>query len=194
VDEANVESHELWEKKAYIADWSEWTGAFVARGVAMVERDKNHPSVVLWSMGNETGLGRNMDAMYAAMKAIDPTRPIHYESRNPPYAPTLSSFDVISTMYPTVEHVLDLMNQDPTRPAIICEYAHGLRRPPAPPRPDRAAVAEARRGAGTCRCQWPAPQASCARYAPASRSLRSQLRWNSPACTACRRTTGCRQG
>ncbi|HYN04608.1 MAG TPA: glycoside hydrolase family 2 TIM barrel-domain containing protein, partial [Vicinamibacteria bacterium] len=126
VDEANVESHELWEKKIYIADDPAWTGAFVARGVAMVERDKNHPSVVFWSMGNETGLGRSFDAMYAAMKKIDPTRPIHYESRNPPYAPTLSSFDIISTMYPTVEHVLDLMNQDPTRPVIICEYAHAM--------------------------------------------------------------------
>ena len=92
----------------------------------MVERDKNHPSVVFWSMGNETGLGRSFDAMYAAMKTIDPTRPIHYESRNPPYAPTLSSYDIISTMYPTVEHVLDLMSQDPTRPVIICEYAHAM--------------------------------------------------------------------
>jgi beta-galactosidase len=77
-------------------------------------------------MGNETGLGRSFDAMYAAMKKIDPTRPIHYESRNPPYAPTLSSFDIISTMYPTVEHVLDLMKQDETRPVIICEYAHSM--------------------------------------------------------------------
>ena len=113
VDEANVESHELWEKRIYIADDPAWTAAFVARGVAMVERDKNHASIVYWSMGNETGLGRSFDAMYKAMKAIDLTRPIHYESRNPPYAPTLSSFDIISTMYPTVDHILDLMNQDP---------------------------------------------------------------------------------
>jgi beta-galactosidase len=126
VDEANVESHELWEKKIYIADDPAWTGAFVARGVAMVERDKNHPSVVFWSMGNETGLGRSFDAMYAAMKAIDPTRPIHYESRNPPYAPTLSSYDVVSTMYPSVEHILELMDKDPARPVIICEYAHAM--------------------------------------------------------------------
>jgi beta-galactosidase len=126
VDEANVESHELWEKKRYIADWPEWTGAFVARGVAMVERDKNHPSVVFWSMGNETGLGRGFDAMYRAMKGIDPTRPVHYESRNPPYAPTLSSYDVISTMYPTVEHILELMRKDPQRPVIVCEYAHAM--------------------------------------------------------------------
>jgi beta-galactosidase len=126
VDEANVESHELWEKKVYIADFPEWTGAFVARGTAMVERDKNHPSIVYWSMGNETGLGRSFDAMYKAMKALDPTRPIHYESRNPPYDSGLSSFDVISTMYPTVDHIVELMNQDPSRPVIICEYAHSM--------------------------------------------------------------------
>jgi len=126
VDEANVESHELWERKVYIGDDPAWTAAFVARGIAMVERDKNHPSVVYWSMGNETGLGRNFDAMYAAMKAVDPTRPIHYESRNPPYAPTLSSYDIISTMYPAVDHIIDLMNQDPSRPVIICEYAHAM--------------------------------------------------------------------
>ena len=126
VDEANVESHELWERQIYIGDDPAWTGAFVARGVAMVERDKNHPSVMFWSMGNETGLGRNFDAMYKAMKVIDPTRPIHYESRNPPYAQTLSSFDIISTMYPDVSHIIDLMNQDPSRPVIICEYAHAM--------------------------------------------------------------------
>jgi beta-galactosidase len=77
-------------------------------------------------MGNETGLGRGFDAMYAAMKAIDATRPIHYEARNPAYAPTLSSYDVISTMYPTVDHILDLMTQDSTRPVIICEYSHAM--------------------------------------------------------------------
>ena len=126
VDEANVESHELWEKKIYIGDDPAWTAAFVARGVAVVERDKNHPSVVMWSLGNETGLGRNLDAMYAAMKAIDPTRPIHYESRNPPYAATLSSFDIISTMYPTIDHIIELTTKDPTRPVIICEYAHSM--------------------------------------------------------------------
>jgi beta-galactosidase len=126
IDEANIESHELWEKGIYIADDPAWTNVFVARGVAMVERDKNHPSIILWSMGNEAGLGRGFDAMYAAMKAIDATRPIHYEARNPAYAPTLSSYDVISTMYPTVDHILDLMNQDSTRPVIICEYSHAM--------------------------------------------------------------------
>jgi beta-galactosidase len=77
-------------------------------------------------MGNETGWGANFDAMYKAMKAIDPTRPIHYESKNPAYANVLSRYDIISTMYPSVEEILRLMHLDPTRPVIICEYAHTM--------------------------------------------------------------------
>jgi beta-galactosidase len=126
IGEANIESHELWEKGRYIADWPEWKNAFVSRGVAMVHRDKNHPSVILWSMGNETGLGRNFDSMYAAMKRIDPGRPIHYESKNPAYASTLSKYDIISTMYPPVGEVLRLMKADTTRPVIICECPHAM--------------------------------------------------------------------
>ena len=90
----------------------------------MVERDKNHPSVVIWSLGNETGLGPNHFAMAEAMRAVDPTRPIHYESRNDFAA--LNAFDIISTMYPTVDDILQRMEKDPTRPVIICEYAHAM--------------------------------------------------------------------
>lgn len=126
VDEANVECHGLWENKNYLSDNLEWTNAYVDRGVAMVERDKNHPSIIFWSMGNESGWGKNFDAMYAAMKKIDPSRPIHYESKNPPYANVLSRYDIISTMYPSVDNILELMNQDSTRPVIICEYAHSM--------------------------------------------------------------------
>jgi len=126
MDEANIESHELWEKGIYLTEKPEWRKAFVERGVAMVERDKNHPSIIFWSMGNETGWGTNFDAMYAEMKKIDPTRPIHYESRNPAYAPTLSRYDIISTMYPSTRHIVEMMEKDPTRPVIICEYAHSM--------------------------------------------------------------------
>ena len=121
IDEANIETHELWNK---LADDAEWKDAFVARGLAMVERDKNHPSVVIWSLGNETGLGPNHFAMAEAMRARDRSRPIHYESRNDFAA--LNAFDIISTMYPTVEDILRRMEQDPTRPVIICEYAHSM--------------------------------------------------------------------
>lgn len=127
MDEANIESHELWaDHKIYLAEDPAWKNAWIDRGISMVERDKNHPSVIFWSMGNETGWGANFDAMYQAIKTIDPTRPIHYESKNPAYANVLSRYDIISCMYPSVDEILRLMNLDPTRPVIICEYAHTM--------------------------------------------------------------------
>ncbi len=126
IDEANLESHELWEKKVYIGEDPSWEKAMVERGTNMVSRDKNHPSIILWSMGNETGWGRNFDAMYKAIKELDPTRPVHYESRNGQYSYALSRYDIISTMYPDVKEILWLMEKDPSRPVIICEYAHSM--------------------------------------------------------------------
>jgi beta-galactosidase len=127
MDEANIESHELWaDRQIYLAEDSTWKNAWIDQGVSMVERDKNHPSVICWSMGNETGWGSNFDAMYQAMKTVDPTRPIHYESKNPAYANVLSRYDIISCMYPSVNEILRLMNLDSTRPVIICEYAHTM--------------------------------------------------------------------
>ena len=127
MDEANIESHELWADRGYyIAEKPEWKAAWIDRGVSMVMRDRNHPCIFSWSMGNETGWGANFDAMYKAMKTLDPTRPVHYESKTPAYANVLSRYDIISTMYPTLDDIVSLMNQDPTRPVIICEYAHTM--------------------------------------------------------------------
>ncbi|HLP71366.1 MAG TPA: glycoside hydrolase family 2 TIM barrel-domain containing protein [Bacteroidales bacterium] len=127
MDEANIESHELWaDRKYYIAEDPAWKAAWVDRGLSMAQRDKNHPSVFCWSMGNETGWGSNFDAMYKAIKSIDPTRPIHYESKTPAYANVLSRYDIISTMYPSLDDIVSLMNQDPSRPVIVCEYAHTM--------------------------------------------------------------------
>ena len=127
MDEANVESHELWaDQKYYIAENPAWKAAWIDRGLSMAHRDKNHPCIFSWSMGNETGWGENFDAMYKAIKSLDPTRPIHYESKSPAYANVLSRYDIISTMYPGLENIVSLMNQDSTRPVIICEYAHTM--------------------------------------------------------------------
>ncbi len=127
MDEANIESHELWaDHNIYLSEDTSWTKAFVERGAAMVQRDKNHPSIIFWSMGNETGWGKNFDSMYAAIKKIDPERPIHYESKIPAYANVLSRYDIISMMYPTVKDVIKFMHKDSTRPVIICEYAHSM--------------------------------------------------------------------
>ncbi len=128
VDEANIESHELWaDLKYYIGDDPAWQQAWIDRGRTLVHRDRNHPSIVMWSMGNETGWGVNFDALAQAIRTLDPTRPIHYESRNPAYTNDhLSRYDIISTMYPSVEHVEELLRRDATRPVIICEYAHSM--------------------------------------------------------------------
>ncbi|MDZ7346701.1 MAG: DUF4981 domain-containing protein, partial [candidate division KSB1 bacterium] len=127
IGEANVEAHELWsDRRIYLDEKPEWEKAFVTRGTAMVQRDKNHPSVIIWSMGNETGFGTHFDTMYREMKKIDPTRPIHYESRTPAYIHGLSKYDIISTMYASLDGILDLAAQDTTRPVILCEYAHSM--------------------------------------------------------------------
>ncbi|GAB3992799.1 glycoside hydrolase family 2 TIM barrel-domain containing protein [Spirosoma daeguense] len=126
IDEANIESHELWGKDQTPAAKPEWRDAFVARGRAMVERDKNHPSIVIWSLGNETGMGQNFRDMADIIRMIDPTRPIHYEGRQPYNATSLSNFDIISTMYPSVDDMIKLMEKDPTRPVIVCEFAHAM--------------------------------------------------------------------
>lgn len=126
IDEANIESHDLWGKNVILADMPEWRDAFVARGRAMVERDKNHPSIIIWSLGNETGMGQHFNDMANIIKVVDPTRPIHYEGRKPYTATSLSNFDIISTMYPSVSDMLALMEKDPTRPVIVCEYAHAM--------------------------------------------------------------------
>ncbi len=132
IDEANIESHELWTKGIYLDEKPEWQQAYVTRGTSMVARDKNHPSIIIWSMGNEAGNGTAFDLMYDEMKKMDSSRQIHYESKtpsytsNPEFGTTLPKYDIITTMYPSLEQVIKLTEKDPTRPVIICEYAHGM--------------------------------------------------------------------
>ncbi len=127
IDEANVESHQLWnEGRSPVLDTA-WQPAFVARGVAMAERDKNHPSVVMWSLGNETGDGPNTQAMADTLRKLDPSRPIHYESRNnETYGKVPSGYDVIANMYARTDQMIAFHAQDTTRPIILCEYAHAM--------------------------------------------------------------------
>lgn len=127
MNEANVESHGLWEAEHYVGERPEWKQSIVERNVNMVARDKNHPSIIFWSMGNESGWGTNFDAAYEAMRALDPQkRPIHYESKNPIYANVLSRYDIISNMYTGLNQINDLFLSDPARPVIVCEYAHTM--------------------------------------------------------------------
>ncbi len=128
IDEANIESHGVWDR---LTKDPEWLTAFMERGTRMVERDKNHPCVIVWSLGNESGYGPNHTALANWIHEHDPTRPVHYESatqvrsyRGPQTAPEI---DIVSTMYPSVSKIIE-MAQTPgeTRPLIMCEYAHSM--------------------------------------------------------------------
>jgi beta-galactosidase len=123
IDETNIETHEIWSDLTKNPSWKD---AFIDRGERMVTRDKNHPSVIIWSLGNESGYGPNHEAMAAWIRLMDNTRPIHYESTDPGYSSEPSHFDIIANMYPTVGFMIDLSQKNPDRPVIICEYAHAM--------------------------------------------------------------------
>jgi beta-galactosidase len=120
IDEANIESHGMgYDLDRTLGNKPEWEKAHVARMVAMVERDKNHPCVIMWSLGNEAGSGCNFVAARDAAKAIDPARPIHYERMN-------EITDVHSEMYFRIPQILDFVAHNPSRAFFLCEYAHSM--------------------------------------------------------------------
>lgn len=118
VDETNVETHGI---NGQLSASPEWTAAYVERASRMVLRDKNHPSVLIWSLGNESGAGMNQAAMYGWIKEYDKTRYVQYESTNP--GPNIS--DIIAPMYPSLDWIEGCMsNPNDLRPFITCEYAY----------------------------------------------------------------------
>ncbi len=124
IDEADLETHgfEIEGKPTQIADDPEWQEAYVERVSRMVERDRNHVSIVLWSLGNESSYGPNFAAMYDWCKANEPTRPVHYEgdSHN-------QTVDVSSTMYSSIGNLMERdLYKEPVRPHILCEFGHAM--------------------------------------------------------------------
>ncbi len=118
VDEANLETHGY---GGQLSASPEWTSAYMERAIRMVLRDKNHPSVILWSLGNESGVGMNHAAMYGWIKEYDKTRYVQYESGNPGANIT----DILAPMYPTKAWIEDKMaDASDLRPFIMCEYAY----------------------------------------------------------------------
>ncbi len=148
IDEANLETHGLGSK---LSNDPAWTAAYQERSMRMALRDKNHPSVIFWSLGNESGRGPNHAAMAAWLHDFDITRPIHYEPAmgdphldgyidpNDPNYPKNHAYriqvprdqayvDMVSRMYPglfTAELLANQQNGD-TRPIFFCEYAHSM--------------------------------------------------------------------
>jgi len=129
IDECDLETHgfHLIDWRGNPADDPRWLQACLDRMGRMVERDKNHPSVIMWSLGNESGTGANLAAMARWARRRDPSRPIHYEGdRDCEYA------DVHSRMYESPEGVAAIgRGEDPDErrrglPFILCEYAHAM--------------------------------------------------------------------
>ncbi len=123
LDECNLESHGL--RNILPNSDPLWTEACVDRMVRMVERDKNHPCIIIWSLGNEAGYGNNFKKMKIAALEIDTTRPIHYEGDY-----NQEIVDVISYMYYSPQQLerkakSNLRNEE-LRPIMLCEYAHSM--------------------------------------------------------------------
>lgn len=120
-DEANIESHGMGYGEESLAKDPVWKEAHLNRIQRMVERDKNHPSVIVWSMGNEAGDGVNFDACYQWIKERDDSRLVHYERTV--FGP---NSDIIGNMYARIPQLLEYVQKKQDRPFILCEYAHAM--------------------------------------------------------------------
>lgn len=106
----------------FTTDNPDWKDQYVDRAVQLCHRDKNHPSVVMWSLGNESFYGCNIQSMYDAVYAIDPTRPIHYEGDK-----KHQTVDIWSLMYLSIEQLIHHAREPNfSMPLILCEYAHAM--------------------------------------------------------------------
>ena len=121
IDEANIESHGMGFREKSLAKNPEWKNAHLDRIKRMVERDKNHPSVVIWSLGNEAGDGINFAAAYRWIHNRDASRPVHYEGTGEG-----PNTDIYCPMYARIEKMENYAKKEPERPLILCEYAHSM--------------------------------------------------------------------
>ena len=121
VDEANVESHGMMYGPGVLAKNPDFEKAHVDRAVRLVRRDFNHPSVIIWSLGNEGGDGPNYAASYDAVKALDSTRPVQYEP-----AIWNGKTDIFCPMYYDYRDSERYSSSNPEKPLIQCEYAHAM--------------------------------------------------------------------
>jgi beta-galactosidase len=139
LDEANICTHGT---RGFLANTPSWVGVFLDRAERLAERDKNHPSVIIWSMANESGYGPNFAAVSGWLHEFDPTRPVHYEgAQTTNDAP--KTVDIIGRFYPRLANEPYAMPEDPwnlrwnktleiaqrtndSRPVLATEYAHAM--------------------------------------------------------------------
>lgn len=133
IDETNLETHGSWclpgdvltEETAVPGSKPQWEGACVDRVNSMMRRDYNHPSVLIWSLGNESYAGDVFRAMYRHAHDIDPNRPVHYEgvTHNRDYDDVS---DIETHMYVHADAVEEYLKNDPKKPYLLCEYMHAM--------------------------------------------------------------------
>lgn len=123
VDEANLESHGMGYGENSLAKKPDWYQQHIERNTRMVQRDINHPSVIIWSMGNEAGMGVNFERTYQWIKAYDPSRPVQYER-----AGNSAFTDLYVPMYPSPSDLVKYIttHDEDRKPFIMCEYAHSM--------------------------------------------------------------------
>ncbi len=121
IDEANIESHGMGYGKKSLGKDSTWMAAHIDRTERMFERDKNHPCIVTWSLGNEAGNGINFEKTYQWLKDHDDTRPVQYERALKDY-----NTDIYCPMYSSIEGMINYAQKYTDRPLILCEYAHAM--------------------------------------------------------------------
>ncbi|KAF2267506.1 hypothetical protein CC78DRAFT_457224 [Lojkania enalia] len=123
MDEADLECHGFHANAAkWTTDNPDWTHAYVDRAKHLVSRDKLHPSIIVWSLGNEAFFGRNFKAMYEWIKDHDNTRPIHYEADI-----VAETMDMFSRMYPPITEIIEFgQDESKENPLILCEFIHAM--------------------------------------------------------------------
>jgi beta-galactosidase len=121
IDEANIESHGMGYGEKTLAKDPVWLNAHMDRTQRMVERDKNHASVIIWSLGNEAGFGPNFVATSKWVHGRDASRPVHYER-----AGLDPATDIVCPMYPDPKVLAEYASKPQDRPFIMCEYAHAM--------------------------------------------------------------------
>ncbi len=167
VDEADLECHFSWVAPSYglgnnpvISDVTSWREAMIDRNVRMVNSNRNFPSIIIWSLGNESGAGQNMQSCYDAVRALDP-RPIHYEGATRAYWSSeranggRTASDFWSVMYPGVSTVSSDGNSNSnSQPYFICEYAHAMGNAVGNLQEYWTALEAAKYGVGACIWDW----------------------------------------
>ena len=162
MDEADLECHKNWNdhganggyNTAVISGQESWKPAMIDRTVRMVQRDRNHPSIIFWSLGNESGAGDNFIATHNAARALDP-RPIHYEGATNAGRHLDGITDLHSKMYPDLNYVQRFANNNAgDQPFFMCEYDHAMGNSVGYLREYWDIIEKSRLGIGGCIWDW----------------------------------------